>query len=146
MNSLIINPSYSSPKVIMDPENNFFLLEGDSFPESAEVFYKPILDWLNEYKYSLFLEKRRITFQLELNYYNCSSAKYIRNILLLFDSISKEGHEITINWLYEEGDVDMKTSVEDYVTLLKHLPINVVSAGYFKNQPVKNLKCEYLYN
>ncbi|MBQ5513354.1 MAG: SiaC family regulatory phosphoprotein, partial [Bacteroidales bacterium] len=37
------------PTVILDRENNIFELSGRSIPEESAKFYRPILNWLDEY-------------------------------------------------------------------------------------------------
>ena len=49
MKTLILEPTDETPKVVLDPENKVFSISGKSFPENVEVFFNPILRWLDEY-------------------------------------------------------------------------------------------------
>ena len=44
-----INASKSTPKVVLDSENSQYLIEGQSYPENSSSFYKPIINWINDY-------------------------------------------------------------------------------------------------
>ena len=49
MNILFIEASKDSPKVVFDPTTNIFEISGKSHPENVKEFFKPILEWLNNY-------------------------------------------------------------------------------------------------
>ena len=132
MTPLLIESTDSSPKVILDAENQIFLFEGESRPHHAFKFYDPIIDWLNEYKKILYWQKqhfeknRRMTLQFKLSYFNSTSAKFIGDILSLLNSICKEGYDVRVKWFYQKEDIDMKESAEEYMSMMKHLPIKLV--------------------
>lgn len=132
MTALLIEETDSSPKVVLDADNQIFLFEGESRPQHAFQFYHPIIEWLNEYKKVLYWQKqhfeknRRMTLQFKLNYFNSTSAKFIADILFVLDSIASEGYEVRVKWFYEKEDIDMKESAEEYMSMMKSLPIKLV--------------------
>jgi len=129
---LIIEQTVDSPKVVMDAEQQLFLIEGESRPENAHRFYLPILRWLEEYKKVLYWQRerfeknRRMTLQFKLSYFNSTSAKFIGDILSLLNNLSKEGYEVRVKWLYQKEDSDMKESAEEYMQLYKHIAVKMV--------------------
>jgi len=44
-----IKGNQDTPGVIFDKENNKFELSGRSFPADANLFYLPLLKWLDDY-------------------------------------------------------------------------------------------------
>ena len=46
---LIIESSELTPEVILDKDSNVFIFKGKSLPENPLGFYKPILNWIDEY-------------------------------------------------------------------------------------------------
>ena len=121
MNTLKISASEFTPKVIFDPEENCFEISGESRPENAGKFYEPILDWLDKYyklRYwqdSKFKNEENATvFKFKLDYFNSTSAKFILDILKKLESFKKEEISISVNWYYEEQDLDMKESGEEF--------------------------------
>ena len=132
MEPLRIDATEDSPKVVLDDQNQVFLFEGESRPQHAFKFYKPVTEWLEEYGKILFWQKehfgknRRMTFQFKLSYFNSTSAKFIGDILTKLDSLCLEGYEVRVKWFYHVEDIDMKESAEEYAKMVKKLPINLV--------------------
>ena len=50
MKRLEILPSNNTPHILLDADTNSFLIEGKSFPEDSKEFYRPILEWMDEFK------------------------------------------------------------------------------------------------
>jgi len=123
---LKIEPTHKTPKVYLDPENNAFEISGRSIPEDSVGFYKPVLDWLDEYAKN---PLPRTEFKFELEYFNTASSKNILEILKKLESIYEQGHDVKIIWYYEEDDEDMEETGEDYKALLS-VPVELVMKVY----------------
>ncbi|TAL62882.1 MAG: DUF1987 domain-containing protein [Bacteroidetes bacterium] len=130
-----IEATDDSPKIILDDQNHVFLFEGESRPQHAFKFFQPVIQWLEEYGKILFWQKehfgknRRMTFQFKLSYFNSTSAKFIGDILSILDNFCKEGYEVRVKWFYHKEDSDMKESAEEYLQMMKKLPIKLVLTG-----------------
>ena len=112
---LIIEKKKKTFGVILDKENNKFLFEGQSIPENTIEFFKPIFDWLNEYKKTP-LEETIVNMNFE--YYNTATSMLLLDVFRIFDEINKKGKPVKIVWHYLEGDVDIKEAGEDYESIL----------------------------
>jgi hypothetical protein len=132
MNTLLIEPSDVSPKVVFDPTKNIFCLSGESRPENTSKFYIPIIKWLEEYQKILYWEKEKATsmvpkiFEFRFEYFNSTSAKFIMDVLIQLDRMAQEGYPIKVQWYYDQRDDDMKESGEEFSKLLKKLPMDFV--------------------
>ena len=111
MNELKITATNSSPEVTLDIENNVFEINGESRPEDAYSFYKPILNWLKELK-NLNIDKN-IVFKFDLVYFNSTSTKFLYNIIELLKQINELSTSIIVEWHYNEKDVDIKEAGEE---------------------------------
>ncbi|MBS4014097.1 MAG: DUF1987 domain-containing protein [Bacteroidetes bacterium] len=111
MDVIKIKGSDDTPNVILDAENNIIEFSGRSLPEDVVTFYAPVIQWIEEYAKSPNL-KTTVIFRLE--YFNTASSKILLDILLKFEDIMKEGHEILIHWYYQEDDEDMQEAGEEY--------------------------------
>lgn len=110
MRKLIIDRTSSSPKVIFNPDKNIYEISGESRPPDVTGFYLQILDWLNDY--SVYLSKSKdvndtIEFNLDFEYFNSSSAKFILDFCKKIAAIRSEGKNVNIIWHYEADDTDM---------------------------------------
>lgn len=110
MRKLIIDRTSYSPKVIFNPDKNIYEISGESRPPDVSGFYLQILTWLNDY--SLYLSKskdenEKIEFNLDFEYFNSSSAKYILDFCKKIAAMRSEGKNVNIKWHYEAEDTDM---------------------------------------
>ena len=110
MRKLIINQTSNSPKVILDPELKIFEISGESRPPDVSDFYGEVLSWLDDY--SLHLSKSPdvkdpVAFNLDIEYFNSSSAKYILDFCKQLGQIRSKGKDLTVRWHYEDDDMDM---------------------------------------
>lgn len=89
---------------------------GRSIHEDPDKFFKPIVNWINEYCMNPPLGTT--TVDIELEYFNSGSAKFILTILQTLTKNIEPDHKLTINWHYEEGDDDILERGEYYSSLL----------------------------
>jgi hypothetical protein len=111
MDTLIIDSSPKTPKVVFDAKIGELLLEGRSIPENSLEFYIPLMEWLEAYSQEI---KTDITVHMKLEYFNTSSSKCILDFFRKLEAISNRGNKVSINWYFEEDDEDMMEAGEDY--------------------------------
>jgi hypothetical protein len=112
MEKLVIEPTFNSPSVILDPESNQFDFSGESRPENVRKFYLPILEWLDSFakeqtEMSSSARSSSLLVRFNFEYFNSTSAKYILDIFKALNVLNDLGIEILVKWLYEEDDEDM---------------------------------------
>jgi len=103
MNSLTIEGTNKTPGITADPQGGLVEIKGRSHPENTAEFYRPLMDWVDEYVTGP-LEKT--TINIELEYFNTSSSKVLLNILRKFEAIESSKENVLVNWYYEDGDED----------------------------------------
>lgn len=104
----MIEPTLSSPQVILDPADNRFEFSGESRPENVRSFYMPILEWMEQFATAC-SKKKGVSFEFNFNfeYFNSTSAKYILDIFKVLHTIQSDGSKVSVRWHYEEDDEDM---------------------------------------
>jgi hypothetical protein len=110
MRKLIINQTANSPKVILDPDKKIFEISGESRPPDVPVFYDEILRWLDDYTQHITKthdSRDPVEFNLDFEYFNSSSAKYILDFCKQLAQVRSKGKEVTVRWHYEDDDMDM---------------------------------------
>lgn len=108
------------PQVSFDPYQGVLEIQGMSRPEKAVVFYQKLIDWVDEYAKN---PQTTTIFNFKYKYFNTHSAKCIVMILDQAASMAKQGHNVEINWYYEEFDEDMRESGETFSDIVGH-PFN----------------------
>ncbi len=125
MKSIDIEGTSKTPTVSLNAENGVVEINGRSIPENSVEFYKPLVDWLEEYK-KLPAEKTTVNIQLE--YFNTSSSKCILDVFKKLEDINKGDPEVVINWHYEEDDEDMLEAGEDYESIIR-VPFKMIEVA-----------------
>ena len=115
MEALRIEPTDDSPEVILDKEGNRFEISGKSLPEDVVDFYKPVLDWLSEYRKQ---PHPKTEFNIKLLYFNTASSKMILDILMIFEEMVEEGHDVLVKWLSLDSDEDMQEAGREYEEMI----------------------------
>ena len=116
MEPLFIEGSPKTPSIKFDVDLGLLEIKGRSIPENSIEFYKPLVDWLDEYAGSP-LKLTKVNVQLE--YFNTSSSKCILDVFKKLEAIHNAKNEVIINWYYEEDDEDMLEAGEDYESIIR---------------------------
>lgn len=89
----------STPKVSFSPQERILVIEGESYPEDATLFYEPVIRRIRQ-----FLDKsdKGIELQIQLLYVNTSSSKALLVMFDMLEEAHQEGKICRILWLYDE--------------------------------------------
>ncbi|PLX10796.1 MAG: hypothetical protein C0597_16155, partial [Marinilabiliales bacterium] len=125
MKGLNIPETEKSPKVLFDPANHLFEMQGNSRPENVRDFYFPIIYKVRKH-FEKVIDKEEVEkfnencfkFNFKLDYFNSSSAKFISDLLLVIKNFSDEGLSMKIYWYFADGDEDMKEVGEDLADMI----------------------------
>lgn len=122
MGPIFIEKTQQTPLVRIDLEKKTAIFEGVSFPENAQDFYAPIINFFLKLIEQNYNEPLIIDFKIR--YYNSSSFSKITIILDLINRLYQKNKGITVNWYYLTEDI---TTREDIETIAKNLdlPINL---------------------
>ena len=84
MEPISIEGTAKTPTVKFNSDQGIIEIKGRSIPENTVEFYKPLVDWLEEYKAGP-LPKTTVNIQLE--YFNTSSSKCILDVFKKLEAI-----------------------------------------------------------
>lgn len=122
MEAIKIEGTSKTPSVHFQP-SGVLELRGRSIPENSIEFYRPLVEWLDQYGGKA-QEKTQVNIQLE--YFNTSSSKCILDVFKKLESIHNANQsEVVINWHYEEDDEDMLEAGEDYQAII-NVPFKMI--------------------
>ncbi|MBE9466933.1 MAG: DUF1987 domain-containing protein [Bacteroidetes bacterium] len=119
---LVIEATSKTPKVVFDPDNNFYEFSGRSLPENVVRTYEPILKWIDA---NINEVPTPIEINFRMDYLNSASAKMVSLILSKFEEFYKQNNKILINWYYFFDDDDIQSEGEIYA-MLKKVPIKLI--------------------
>jgi hypothetical protein len=121
MELVSLESTKKTPNVLLDPSGRI-RIGGRSIPEDASKFYDNILNWVLDYCHT---PSDSTVVDIELEYFNSGSAKFVMQILRELSELLAEGRDLKVNWYYEEGDDDILERGEYYSSLLD-LEINFI--------------------
>ena len=124
MEVLELEGSSYTPKVVFDVKNKVFEITGDSRPEDTHAFYQVLIDWLSNLDSDSV--QGDLKFKFAFDYLNSSSSKFIFKLICCLKDLEPKGINFSIDWFYDEPDIDMKELGEEY-TELTDIKINLIS-------------------
>jgi len=123
METIKIQGTEDTPKIILDAGNEIMEISGRSLPEDVTSFYEPVLNWLNEYSEK---PNKKTIFNFKLTYFNTASSKLLLDILMKLEEMHEKGLNVLIRWHYPEDDEDMAEAGEEYADIVD-VPFEQVS-------------------
>lgn len=133
MQRLYIGPTTTTPEVNFSPDENIFLLHGASSPEDVRAMYYPVIDWLRTFiddiltgGINIFTSENPLRFQIDMDYFNSSSAKFLADIFQELKRLSQSAIPVVVQWYYNEEDMDMKEAGSD-ISLLTGLKFSYIA-------------------
>ncbi|OFY63169.1 MAG: nuclear pore complex subunit [Bacteroidetes bacterium RBG_13_42_15] len=115
METIKIQGTEDTPKIILDAENEVLEISGRSLPEDVSSFYEPVINWLNEYAEK---PNKKTVLNFKLTYFNTASSKLLLDILMKLEELHEKGHDVLIRWHYPEDDEDMEEAGEEYADIV----------------------------
>ncbi|MCP4346691.1 MAG: DUF1987 domain-containing protein [Desulfobacterales bacterium] len=124
MEKLLREATEDTPNILFDCQNNLLEIKGTSYMDDPMEFYEPVFEWLKNY----FSQpgSSDITVNIEIVYFHSGSTKVL---LYFFDKLVEKTHKgtkITINWIYEKAERDMREYGEELQSNFKALLFNFV--------------------
>ncbi len=122
MENIFKEGTSKTPLVAFNSTTGTLLIKGRSIPENSIEFYKPLIDWIEQYADVAGAET---VVNIQLEYFNTSSSKCILDVFKRLEDIRKLGKMVRIKWHYEIDDEDMLEAGEDYQAIID-LPFDMI--------------------
>ena len=122
METLKIEGTLTTPTINADSSEGLIEIKGRSNPENSIEFFRPLMDWAEEYVKN---PQEKTTININLEHFNSSSSKCILGFFKLFEAPLQVNKEILINWHYEDDDDEMLEAGETY-EVLTGLPFKMI--------------------
>jgi hypothetical protein len=120
MQKLFIEQTRATPEITLSPDENIFLIKGNSTPEDVRALYYPVIEWIKIFiddalkgKYTLYTRENPLRFRMDLMYYNSSSAKFFYDIFTELKRLNAANVPLVVEWFYDLDDPDQKEAGED---------------------------------
>ena len=127
MSILRIESTFQSPEVIMDAGNGIYSIIGKSVISDVEEFYSPVLNWLEETGKGI---TSKMEFKFDLEYFNIASSKRLLFVLYKLGQLKEEGVDVSVVWMFNTEDDDMKEVGEDFACMV-NIPFEFVSKDIY---------------
>ncbi|MBS0194685.1 MAG: DUF1987 domain-containing protein [Proteobacteria bacterium] len=125
MENLSLSATPATPAVHFDAATGTLALSGESYPENAFEFYKPLLAWV-----AGFLTDRQgaTTAEIALSYLNTSSIKSVMDLLDLLEASHRQGRQVSVRWSYHKDNDRALEMIEEFKEEVT-LPFFIVAVG-----------------
>lgn len=127
MEKLLVEGTVTTPDINFDPISGEMTISGRSIPEQPRAFWSPILSWFFAYSAD---PASITTFTIDMEYFNNASAKQLMFLFSRINEIHESNYPISVKWLYDENDQEMKEAGLDFASLLSFdIEVKVKSEG-----------------
>jgi hypothetical protein len=110
---------------MFSPDENVFYIRGTSSPEDVRKLYYPVIEWQNKFVEEIlkgelknFNTENPLRFQIDLSYFNSSSAKFNFDMLSELKKLPSAGIPVNVEWHSDDDDKDMKEAGVDFSQLV----------------------------
>ena len=122
MENLELKGAKGVPTVLFNSRSGSIELIGQSYQDKAIEYFEKLMQQLDEYISEI---GKPLTVNFKLTYFNSGSSKRILNILFKLSEYKENNGDVTVNWYFDEEDMDMEELVNDYIHITK-LNINLI--------------------
>ncbi len=124
MENLLITAQERSPHVDFNFATGLLTIAGESYPDDASKVFGPIFEALDSYLAEV--QPLPIRLEIELVYFNSSSAKALMNMFKRLDQAAIAGQKIDVYWRFAAEDETMREFGEDFSEDLSALAFHLV--------------------
>jgi hypothetical protein len=123
MQRLYRAPTELDPEITLSHEEKIFRISGSSSPENVRTTYEPAIRWMSNYRNMLekdrlgFSEKNPLVLEINLEYFNSSSAIFLYELVMIIKAIRENGVPAKIKWYFDPADADSREAGEDLAIL-----------------------------
>ena len=111
MEKLVIQEELKNcPGIVYYADTNKLELVGRSIPENPELIFRRLDEWITIH----FEKNKGLDVNIQLEYINSGSSKYLYEILKRLTGYGRSGNNVNIKWQYEEDDEAMLELGEHY--------------------------------
>ena len=126
--SIRIDGDKRCPRIELNSNEGFIEISGISLPENPYKYYFPLHQELDNYIKNP-KDKTLLTFKLE--YFNTGSALALRNTIQKLSDGLPAG-SLMVKWYYEEDDVDMLDTGEEFATIFPKANFEIIEVEEFE--------------
>ena len=118
---MIFEAGQRTPQVELTPTS--CLIRGECYPENISEWSDPLLKALED---CLGNDESEFKVDIELYYFNSSSAKFLFDFFEFLEESAEGGKAITVNWRYRAEDDTMQEAGEDFQEDMEACTYNMV--------------------
>lgn len=111
MNNLSLAATHTTPSVEFNATTGSIALAGESYPENAFEFFKPLLAWVADY---LRQSPGSLTADIALSYLNTSSIKSVMDLLDQLEAAHRGGRTVAVHWRFQEQNERALEMIEEF--------------------------------
>jgi hypothetical protein len=125
MDSLLIERTDQTPKILFDPEELIFTIRGNSRPENADKFYAPVISWLEKFAAQHPITSAPLNIEVKLTYFNSITIRYLTDIFKVISELHDDGMRIIIDWYIDVEDELIREAGQE-LSDVSGLPFNFI--------------------
>ncbi|PIJ48886.1 Fe-S oxidoreductase [Erwinia sp. OLTSP20] len=105
VNNIVLPATACTPEVAFDFTHHLLRLTGESYPENAAAFYRPLIGAVEAY--ARLVRSRpdvQVAVHVALSYFNSSSTKMLFTLFEVLNNMAGNGTAVVLHWYYDRED------------------------------------------
>jgi len=123
MKVLYLPPAEDTPEVLLEPRSKIQKISGRSYTENTEMFYIPIINWIEDY---CALPDSEVNLHFKYVYLNTSTVKILIHLFTKLEDFVLKGVPVQIFWYYSFDDDDLLQTGKEFSEIV-NLPFIYIS-------------------
>jgi hypothetical protein len=119
MKSLHITGTSVQPEIHFDKAKAIFEISGNSLADDPAVFFKPVLDWLAQYRNN---PNENTQLHIKMDYINLASARHFLDIFYSLETVKNS----RVQWFYKNNNIEMRESGEEFAEIV-NIPFEFIA-------------------
>lgn len=115
METIHIEGSEDTPRILFDPQASDYSITGRSLPEDVLTFYAPVMQWLDRF---FGTQPPKLELRIDLDYFNTASSKILLDIFMKLEDAHEQGKAVSVTWVHKATDPDMHEAGIEYAELV----------------------------
>lgn len=125
LHEIKLEATRSTPEIRFDPVGHRLSISGQSYTENAFAFYRPLLQWIDDY-FEQLAPGTEVSAELQLPYINTTSTKCLLMLLEKLEEAYEDGKRVAVRWMYDEDNESELECAEEFKEDLT-LPFHIIA-------------------
>lgn len=107
------------PHILLNADTGICSISGDSYMQNTKSFFRPVLDWFEEYTAS---GSKNLFLECQLSSFNTGTSRVLYELFEILKVFRDNGGDVNVKWLFDD---QKETLADDIVDIISEFGIDI---------------------